>query len=58
MAAALDLEVTAERVETHDQLANLKRLHCRLAQGFYLGRPMPAAAISRLVAQAHRWQVD
>ena len=58
MADALGLEVTAEGVETQDQLAILKRLQCRRAQGFYLARPMPADAMSRLVAESHRWQVD
>jgi diguanylate cyclase (GGDEF)-like protein/PAS domain S-box-containing protein len=57
MADALGLEVTAEGVETQTQLANLKRLECRRAQGFYLARPMPAAAIAQLVAESHRWQV-
>ena len=58
MAAALGLEVTAEGVETHDQLINLKRLRCHRAQGFYLARPMPPAAVSQLIAEAHRWQVE
>ncbi len=58
MAAALGLEVTAEGVETREQLVNLKRLHCQLAQGFYLARPMPADAINQLVVDAHRWQLD
>ena len=58
MAGALGLEVTAEGVETHDQLLDLKRLHCPRAQGFYLARPMPAAAMNRLVAESHRWDVD
>ena len=58
MADALGLEVTAEGVENQDQLAMLKRLQCRRAQGFYLARPMPADAMSRLVAESHRWQVD
>jgi diguanylate cyclase (GGDEF)-like protein/PAS domain S-box-containing protein len=58
MAAALGLEVTAEGVETKEQLAILKGLHCQRAQGFYLARPTPATAITRLVAQAHRWQID
>ena len=57
MAAALDLEVTAEGVETQEQLANLKRLECQRAQGFYLARPMPAADMATLVAERPRWQV-
>ena len=49
MADALGLEVTAEGVETPEQLAELKRLGCRRSQGFYLARPMPAEALTRLV---------
>jgi EAL domain-containing protein (putative c-di-GMP-specific phosphodiesterase class I) len=58
MAGALGLEVTAEGVETVDQLANLKRLGCWRAQGFYLARPMRADALEQLVIESHRWQVD
>jgi len=57
MADALGLEVTAEGVETGDQLANLRRLQCRRAQGFYLAPPMPAAELTKLVAESHRWHV-
>jgi diguanylate cyclase (GGDEF)-like protein/PAS domain S-box-containing protein len=57
MAAALDLEVTAEGVETHGQLDYLKRLHCRRAQGFYLARPMTADAMNQLVAESRHWPV-
>jgi len=58
MAGALGLEVTAEGVETHDQLISLKQLHCRRAQGYYIARPMTDDAIAGLVARSHRWQVD
>lgn len=58
MAGALDLEVTAEGVETHDQLTNLKQLQCRRAQGYYLARPMTADAIAPLVTNSHCWNID
>jgi EAL domain-containing protein (putative c-di-GMP-specific phosphodiesterase class I) len=58
LARALGLEVTAEGVETKDQLVSLKRLGCWRAQGFYLARPMPADALTQLVTDSHRWQVD
>jgi EAL domain-containing protein (putative c-di-GMP-specific phosphodiesterase class I) len=58
MAAALGLDVTAEGVETQDQLANLKDLACGRAQGYYLARPMPAADLTKLVDEGHRWTVD
>ncbi len=58
MADALGLEVTAEGVETPEQLGELKRLGCRRSQGYYLARPMPAESLTRLVTDGHRWEVD
>jgi diguanylate cyclase (GGDEF)-like protein/PAS domain S-box-containing protein len=57
MADALDLEVTAEGVETAPQLAKLSQLGCQRAQGFYLDRPMLASALTALVEDAHCWEV-
>jgi diguanylate cyclase (GGDEF)-like protein/PAS domain S-box-containing protein len=45
LADALGFEVVAEGVENADQLAVLRRLGCRAAQGFYFGRPVPAHLI-------------
>ncbi|WP_328645775.1 EAL domain-containing protein [Amycolatopsis sp. NBC_00348] len=42
MAHAVDLTVIAEGVETAEQLELLRRLGCDQAQGFHLGRPIPA----------------
>jgi EAL domain-containing protein (putative c-di-GMP-specific phosphodiesterase class I) len=42
MAAALGLEVIAEGIETPEQLQVLRRLGCRIAQGYMLGAPGPA----------------
>ena len=58
MASALELQVTAEGVETRHQLLGLKNLGVTRAQGFFLARPMSADAISQLVAQQHRWDVS
>ncbi|MEA2478891.1 MAG: hypothetical protein QOJ07_813 [Thermoleophilaceae bacterium] len=44
MARSLDLRVTAEGVESADQLELLRRLGCDYAQGFYFGRPGPPSA--------------
>ncbi|MFK4135716.1 EAL domain-containing protein [Pseudomonas luteola] len=45
LGQALSLTITAEGVETQKQLDLLIRLHCNQAQGFYLGRPMPAGSL-------------
>ena len=41
--------VVAEGVETEPQLAFLRRLECDAAQGFLLGRPQEAAAVTALL---------
>jgi EAL domain-containing protein (putative c-di-GMP-specific phosphodiesterase class I) len=45
MAHALGLQVTAEGVETHEQLARLRELGCEAVQGFLFARPAPASEI-------------
>ncbi|MEO5902185.1 MAG: EAL domain-containing protein, partial [Ilumatobacteraceae bacterium] len=57
MAGALDLGVVAEGIETREQLTALQRLGVHRGQGFFFGRPMPAAALTELVADNHRWNV-
>ena len=48
LAAQLGIEVVAEGVETHSQLAALSAAGCRLVQGYLLGRPV--AEVVREVA--------
>lgn len=48
LAHNLGLSVTAEGVETPEQLALIRELNCEEAQGFLLGRPMPDRAPSQL----------
>lgn len=45
MAHGLGLRVIAEGVETEDQLAFLKNLHCDSIQGYWLSRPLPPEGI-------------
>lgn len=49
MAQGLDIEVTAEGVETPRQLEFLKSCNCDLAQGFLISRPMQAEKISAIL---------
>lgn len=52
LAAALGLSVTAEGVETESQRNALIELGCPAAQGYLLGRPMPAASFEKLFTAA------
>jgi diguanylate cyclase (GGDEF)-like protein len=46
LARNLDIETTAEGVETGEQLALLRGAGCLLAQGYLFSRPAPAARLS------------
>ncbi len=49
MAQGLDIEVTAEGVETVRQLEFLKSCNCDLAQGFLISRPMQPEKVSAIL---------
>ena len=49
MARALGLSITAEGVETAQQMVCLTELGVPRAQGFFLARPMPPEHITRLI---------
>ena len=51
MAHNLHLMVTAEGVETADQLAFLQEYGCEEAQGYYFARPLPAEDVQRLLKE-------
>jgi diguanylate cyclase (GGDEF)-like protein len=45
LGASLGMEVTAEGVETEEQLTLIRAAGCRLVQGFLTGRPVPVEAL-------------
>ena len=49
MASALNIHVLAEGVERAEQRDLLKSFGCRMAQGFYFSRPVPAEDFTRLL---------
>ncbi len=51
LGRSLRITVTAEGVETQQQLALLQSEQCDQAQGFLLGRPLPQRDISKLLAE-------
>jgi diguanylate cyclase (GGDEF)-like protein/PAS domain S-box-containing protein len=52
LAGALGMETVAEGVETAEQRAFLIERGCPLAQGFLLGRPMPARDLEPMLRRA------
>jgi diguanylate cyclase (GGDEF)-like protein len=51
MARALNLEVVAEGVESFEQLLQLRDQQCHEAQGYLLGRPVPAQDAEQLLVR-------
>ena len=49
LAKQLEMETIAEGVETEEQLEMLRSEDCEYAQGFLLGRPVPAVEFDRLL---------
>jgi diguanylate cyclase (GGDEF)-like protein/PAS domain S-box-containing protein len=49
LGTSLGISTTAEGVETADQLERLKNEGCTEVQGYFLGRPMPAQDVHRLL---------
>jgi PAS domain S-box-containing protein/diguanylate cyclase (GGDEF)-like protein/excisionase family DNA binding protein len=52
MAAAFELEVVAEGVESEEQAAIIEELGCEVAQGYLFSRPLPAAQLEDMLARA------
>jgi EAL domain-containing protein (putative c-di-GMP-specific phosphodiesterase class I) len=55
MARSLGLKVTAEGVETREQLMFLRDHGCDAAQGYYFSRPVPLEKFSQIAADQQRW---
>jgi diguanylate cyclase (GGDEF)-like protein len=53
LANKLSLEVIAEGIEEPEQMDLLRTLGCTMGQGFLLARPMPASAMTTLLASRH-----
>ena len=58
LAHDLELETTAEGVETQAQAESLRRIGCRVAQGFLFSPPVEAAEIDRMIGERVRFGVD
>ncbi|HKP52686.1 MAG TPA: EAL domain-containing protein [Chloroflexia bacterium] len=57
-AKTLSLSVTAEGIETVEQLTQLQSLGCDRGQGYYFARPMTAEAVTALIATDNNWGTE
>lgn len=55
LAHNLGLDVTAEGIETPEQLAELRKLGCELGQGYLFSKPVDAQSAEALIAAQPRW---
>ncbi len=55
LAENLGMEVVAEGIENHDQLTELRTLHCDYGQGFYFSPPVDSAALGDLI---RKWRPE
>jgi EAL domain-containing protein (putative c-di-GMP-specific phosphodiesterase class I) len=55
LARNLNMKVTAEGVETEEQLAEILALDCDYAQGYYFSRPVDASTAQTLTAMESHW---
>jgi EAL domain-containing protein (putative c-di-GMP-specific phosphodiesterase class I) len=55
LAHNLGLDVTAEGIETPEQLAELRKLGCESGQGYFFSKPVDAVKAEALIAAQPRW---
>ena len=55
LAQKLNLDVTAEGIETPEQLAKLRELKCKYGQGFFFSRPLDSVAVRELIRTNPAW---
>ena len=55
LAGNLGMHVTAEGIETAEQLAQLRALQCDYGQGYLFSKPMDGEAMKMLLASRPQW---
>jgi diguanylate cyclase (GGDEF)-like protein/PAS domain S-box-containing protein len=55
LASSLDMSVTAEGIETAEQLAQLRALQCQYGQGYLFSKPLDSEAASKLLSSKPQW---
>ncbi|MEA5599580.1 EAL domain-containing protein [Nostoc sp. UHCC 0252] len=55
LAHKLGVDVTAEGVETGEQLALLRKLNCEYGQGYFFSHPLDSSQVTELIIANPRW---
>jgi EAL domain-containing protein (putative c-di-GMP-specific phosphodiesterase class I) len=55
LAQKLGVNVTAEGVETVEQLVQLRELKCEYGQGYFFSRPLSDSAAEALIVTSPQW---
>jgi EAL domain-containing protein (putative c-di-GMP-specific phosphodiesterase class I) len=55
LARSLGMKVTAEGIETEEQMVYLKNLNCDQGQGYLFSRPLPVQAAEAFLARNPVW---
>lgn len=56
LARSLGMKVTAEGVETKEQLAQLRTLKCEYGQGYFFSKPINSKMAKTLIAEKLKWR--
>ena len=57
LGRTLNLQVTAEGVETREQADLLKQLNCNQLQGYYFGHPTPECDVAATIMTSVRSEI-
>ena len=55
LAHNLGMDVVAEGIETAEQLAHLRQLHCGQGQGYFFSKPLNSQAAEALLKTDSHW---
>jgi EAL domain-containing protein (putative c-di-GMP-specific phosphodiesterase class I) len=58
LAQKLGVKVTAEGLETKEQLAQLRAMKCEYGQGYFFARPLDSGAAEALIVESSQWSLD
>lgn len=58
LAHNLNMDIVAERIETVEQLVQLRELRCEYGQGYFFSKPLDSQAMGALIATSYGSSVE